>query len=131
MPRATMSLTSSQDSDCQPAGELTVRQNRGSPAEGQHEAITCCRQGGNARGKNKTGYFFAETAKGRIRTPFITRMRRVPRGNTEPSRSIGWVPAPAPFPTSERGRDSQRDRLNQPRGFEPGASSFRGGRLPL
>ena len=49
MPRATMSLTSSQDSDCQPAGELTVRQNRGSPAEGQHEAITRCRQGGNAR----------------------------------------------------------------------------------
>ena len=42
-------------------------------------------------------------------TPFITRKRPVPRGNTEPYRSIGWVTAPAPFPTSEMGRDSQRD----------------------
>ena len=64
-----------------------------------------------------------------IWTPFITRKRPVPRGNTEPFRTIGWVTAPAPFPTSERGNDSQRDRLNQPRGFEPGTSSFRGGRF--
>ena len=52
-----------------------------------------------------------------------------PQGNTVSARSIGWVTAPAPFPTSERGHDSQRDRLNQPRGFEPGTSSFRGGRF--
>ena len=58
----------------------------------------------------KTGYFIAETAKGYIRAPFITRKRPLPRGNTAPFRSIGWVPAPAPFPTSERGHDSQRDR---------------------
>ena len=33
-----------------------------------------------------------------------------PRGTTVPARSVGWVTAPAPFPTSEMGRDSQRDR---------------------
>ena len=60
--------------------------------------------------KKTTGYFIAETAKGYVRAPFITRKRPVPRGNTAPARSIGWVPAPAPFPTSERGHDSQRDR---------------------
>ena len=49
MPRATMSLTSSQDSDCQPAEELTVRQNRRGPAESRHEAITRCRQGEDAQ----------------------------------------------------------------------------------
>ena len=80
-------------------------------------------------GNKKTGYFIAETAKGYIRAPVITRKRPVPRGKTAPFRSIGWVPAPAPVPTSERGHDSQRDRLNQPRGFEPGTSSFRGGRF--
>ena len=51
MPRATMSLTSSQDSDCQPAGELTVRQNRRGPAESRHEAFTRCRQGEDAQGQ--------------------------------------------------------------------------------
>ena len=60
--------------------------------------------------KKTTGYFIAETAKGYIRAPFITRKRPVPRGNTAPFRSIRWVTDPAPFPTSERGRDSQRDR---------------------
>ena len=79
--------------------------------------------------KTKPGYFIAETAKGYIRAPIITRKRSVPGGKTAPFRSIGWVPAPAPFPTSERGRDSQRDRLNQPRVFEPDTSSFRGGRF--
>ena len=49
MPRATMSLTSSQDS--QPAGELTVRQNTRGPAESRHEAITRCRQGEDAQGQ--------------------------------------------------------------------------------
>ena len=50
--------------------------------------------------------------KDAIRTPFLTGKRPVPRRNTVPARSIGWVTAPAPFPTSERGRDhdSQRDR---------------------
>ena len=47
--------------------------------------------------------------KDAIWTPFLTRKRPVTRGNTKPFRSIGWVTAPAPFPTSERGRDSQRD----------------------
>ena len=52
MPRATVSLTPSQDSDCQPAGELTVRQNRRGPAESRHEAITRCRQGEDAQGQS-------------------------------------------------------------------------------
>ena len=55
MPRATMSLTSSQDSDCQPAGELTVRQNRRGPAESRHEAVTRCRQGEDAQGQPARG----------------------------------------------------------------------------
>ena len=55
MPRATMSLTSSQDSDCQPARELTVRRNRGGPAESRHEAITRCRQGEDAQGQPARG----------------------------------------------------------------------------
>ena len=55
MLRATMSLTSSQDSDCQPAGELTVRQNRRGPAESQNEAITRCRQGEDAQGQPARG----------------------------------------------------------------------------
>ena len=55
MPRATMSLTSSKDSDCQPAGELTVRQNRRGPAESRHEAITRCRQGEDAQGQPARG----------------------------------------------------------------------------
>ena len=55
MPRATMSLTSSQDSDCQPARELTVRQNRRGPAESRHEAITRCRQGEDAQGQPALG----------------------------------------------------------------------------
>ena len=45
MPRATMSLKSSQDSDCQPAGEVTVRQTRRGPAESRHEAINRGQQG--------------------------------------------------------------------------------------
>ena len=49
MPRATMSLTSSRDSDCQPAGELTVRQNRRGPTESRHEAITRGQHGGVAQ----------------------------------------------------------------------------------
>ena len=48
--------------------------------------------------------------KDAIWTPFLTRKRPVPRGNTVPARSIGWVTAPAPLPTGERGRNSQRDR---------------------
>ena len=56
MPRATMSLTSSQGSDCQPArGGLTVRRNRGGPAESRHEAITRCRQGEDAQGQPARG----------------------------------------------------------------------------
>ena len=55
MPRATMSLRSSQDSDCQPAWELTVRQNRRGPAESRHEAITRCRQGEDAQGQPALG----------------------------------------------------------------------------
>ena len=45
MPRATMSLTSSQDSDCQPAGQVTKRQTRIGPVERRHEAITRGQQG--------------------------------------------------------------------------------------
>ena len=55
MPRATMSLTSSQDSDCQPAGELAVRQKRRGPAESRHEAVTRCRQGEDAQGQPARG----------------------------------------------------------------------------
>ena len=55
MPRATMSLTSSQDSDCQPARGLTVCRNRGSPAESRHEAVTRCRQGEDAQGQPARG----------------------------------------------------------------------------
>ena len=55
MPRATMSLTSSRDSDCQPAGELTVRQNRRGPAESRFEAITRWRQGEDAQGQPAWG----------------------------------------------------------------------------
>ena len=55
MPRATMSLTSSRDSDCQPAGELTVRQIRRGPAESRLEAITRCRQGEDAQGQPVRG----------------------------------------------------------------------------
>ena len=69
--------------------------------------------------QKKTECFIAETAKGCIRTPFIPRKRPVPRGNTEPARSIGWVPAPAPFPTSVRGHDPQRDRCTKHGGPNP------------
>ena len=55
MPRATMSLTSSQDSDCQPVRELTVRKNRRGPAKSQNEAITRCRQGEDAQGQPARG----------------------------------------------------------------------------
>ena len=55
MPRATTSLRSSQDSDCQPAGEVTVHQTRRGPAESRHKAITRCRQGDDAQGQPARG----------------------------------------------------------------------------
>ena len=55
MPRATVSLTSSQDSDCQPAGEVTARQTRRGSAESRHEAITRGQQVGVAQGQPARG----------------------------------------------------------------------------
>ena len=70
MPRATMSLTSSQDSDCQPAGELTVRQNRGGPAESQHEATIAAGRVRTRRGslRGARGWGGGFTAPGGCRT---------------------------------------------------------------
>ena len=71
MPRATMSSTSPQGSDCQPTGELTVRQNSRGPAESQNEAITRCRQGEDAQGQpaRNEGWAGGLTAAGGDRTP--------------------------------------------------------------
>ena len=54
MPRATMSLTSSQDIDCQPTGELTVCRNRGFRLKASTR-LTRCRQGGDAQGQPARG----------------------------------------------------------------------------
>ena len=106
-------------------GTATVERTIRTPSAEPRDAENACLLGKEGRsihgsgkdGNKKTGGFIAETAKGYIRAPFVTRKRPVPRGNTAPARSIGWNPALAPFPTRERGHDSQRDRLNQPRGF--------------
>ena len=80
--------------------------------------------------ETQTESFFAKTAKGCDRDTLFNEERPVPRGNTEPFRSIGWVTAPAPFSTSERGRDSQRDRSTNHGGSNPGALASEAGALP-
>ena len=83
-----------------------------------------------AGGKTKLSLSSLRQRKNAIWTPFLTRKQPVPQGNTVPFRSIGWVPAPAPFPTSERGRDSQRDRSTNHGGSNPGALASEAGALP-
>ena len=91
------------------------------PVGRKHSRVNGSTMRGNDAKKKKLSLSSLRQGKDAIWTPY-NKIRPVAWGNTVPARSIGWVTALTPFPTNVRGRDSQRDRLNQPRGLEPLAS---------
>ena len=82
----------------------------------------------NPTTRTKLSPFSLRQRKGEIWTPFYEE-RPIPRGNTEPSRSIGCVYSPHAISNHRKGSRFPARPLNQPWGFEPGTSSFTGGRF--
>ena len=83
-----------------------------SPLRDPHDGLDLERKSGVDQGgvKTKTECFIAETAKGCDMDTLFYEEAASPPGKYGARPTIGWVTAPAPFPTSVRGRDSQRDR---------------------